>query len=204
MSVATDLQQIAENVPLVYAAGKRDQKDEFWEAFQDGGNRTNYQYGFAGNGFTDEILHPKYQIPTISENNDGRYMFVYNSVVTAITFPLSFSATINQGVFSNATNLVTISSLTVTQNVAFTSWFQRCSSLQNLTFGGTIGNSIDLSACVVLSVTSAKSVLSHLSASGSDKTVTFASAIQSAVEADEEATTLITTAQANGWTISFS
>lgn len=203
MSVATDLQKIAENVPLVYAAGQRDASGLFWDEFQQNGTRTNYQYAFAGAGFNDNLFPPKYGIPTITVNNTGRYMFVNNTVVTEINFPLSFSASNNAGVFANASNLVTISSLTVSSNVNMTDWFNGCASLVNLTIDGTIGSNVDLSAAGSLSVVSVKSVLSHLSSSGSGRTVSFASAIQSAVEADAEAATLIATAQANGWTISF-
>lgn len=202
MSVATDLQTIAANVPLVYAAGQRDGMDAFWEVFQDGGNRTNYQFAFAGDGFTEALFPPKYPI-SVTANNSGRQMFYLNHVVAKIEFPLSFSATTNSLVFGSATSLETISDLTVTANVNPDNWFSGCAALKNLTMHGTLGNSMTLAPCTQLSVASAKSVLSILSSSGSGKTLTFSSAIQSAVEADTEAASLIATARSNGWTIAW-
>lgn len=47
--------------------------DRFWDAFQQNGSRTNYQYGFGGSGWNAESFRPKYSIvPT----NAGQ-MFAY-------------------------------------------------------------------------------------------------------------------------------
>ena len=40
MSIAEKLQQIAENEQNVYDAGKKAQYDEFWDNYQNKGNRT--------------------------------------------------------------------------------------------------------------------------------------------------------------------
>jgi hypothetical protein len=36
--------------------------NKFWDIYQNNGERTNYQMAFAGNGWTDEIFKPKYDI----------------------------------------------------------------------------------------------------------------------------------------------
>lgn len=36
--------------------------DEFWDKYQDNGNRTNYNYGFAGQGWNADMFKPKYDI----------------------------------------------------------------------------------------------------------------------------------------------
>ena len=87
MSIATDLQTIANNVPLVYNAGYEAGAaqggggsdsfyDTFWDAYQYNGNRNNYEYAFAGalnttiiTGWTDDNFKPKFPIkPTRAQN----------------------------------------------------------------------------------------------------------------------------------------
>lgn len=85
MNIATDLQTIANNVPLVYnagfeagaaqgggggdteaaynqgfEAGKQSEYNAFWDGFQLNGSRTNYRRAFSGGGWTSDILKPKY------------------------------------------------------------------------------------------------------------------------------------------------
>ena len=62
MSITEKLTTVAENMPKVFDAGKQTEYDAFWDAFQEGGVRTGYEYGFAGNGWTDENFKPKYDI----------------------------------------------------------------------------------------------------------------------------------------------
>ena len=45
-----------------FEAGKKAEYDEFWDAYQDNGNRKSYYGAFAGSGWTDESLKPKYNI----------------------------------------------------------------------------------------------------------------------------------------------
>lgn len=66
--------RIKNNIPLVYEKGKTEgveegfeegkqaEYDAFWDAYQDYGNRRNYQYGFAGTGWNNVTLKPKYTI----------------------------------------------------------------------------------------------------------------------------------------------
>ena len=45
-----------------YTAGKQDSEDKFWDAYQEMGKRTSYQYAFAGIGWNDETFKPKHDI----------------------------------------------------------------------------------------------------------------------------------------------
>lgn len=63
---------IAENEPKIYSKGRKDQYDEFWNIYQDNGNRDRYQYGFTGYGWTKENFYPKYDI---KPNGTASYMF---------------------------------------------------------------------------------------------------------------------------------
>lgn len=52
-----------------HEAGKQDQYDAFWDAFQQNGERVDYRNGFAGEGWDSETFQPKYDIrPTVAEH----------------------------------------------------------------------------------------------------------------------------------------
>lgn len=96
MSIADKLTQIAENEQRVYNAGYEKGKSEggdttaayeqgvadgkqaewsvFWDAFQNYGNRTDYNEAFKGAGWTTEAFKPKYPIVP-SGTNAANYMF---------------------------------------------------------------------------------------------------------------------------------
>lgn len=46
----------------VYAAGKQAEYDAFWDEFQNNGTRTDYAYAFAGRGWGEKSMVPKYDI----------------------------------------------------------------------------------------------------------------------------------------------
>lgn len=71
MSTADKLTTIAKNMPKVYEAGQKSEYDDFWDNFQDRGNRTMYAYGFSGLGWSTEVFKPKYDMQPL---NAG-YMF---------------------------------------------------------------------------------------------------------------------------------
>lgn len=199
MSIATDLQTIAENVPQVYAAGKQKQYDDFWDNYQYYGTRTDYNYAFGGAGWTDSLFNPKYPINAKTMAT----CFCYSNITTITTPIYVDAAAAGNGYVFYASKIKTINSITVSEKVTYNTWFNYCSALENITFYGTIGNSIDIHWSTKLSIISAKSILSHLSTNGTGKTVTFATEIQSALEADDEAIGLIGTAISNGWSVIF-
>ena len=53
--------------------GGKSYYDEFWDTYQDYGNRTNYAFSFGGSGWTAETFKPKYDI--ISGSTDLIYAF---------------------------------------------------------------------------------------------------------------------------------
>lgn len=70
MSIAEKLTKVAENVPKVYEAGKKDEHTKFWDAYQDAENgvpkRTSYSSGFRGDmGWTKDNFYPKYDIKPV-------------------------------------------------------------------------------------------------------------------------------------------
>lgn len=66
----TKTAEYASKVDDVFEAGKKAEYDAFWDAFQDNGNRTRYEYAFAS-GWSAESFNPKYDIKPTS----AQYMF---------------------------------------------------------------------------------------------------------------------------------
>lgn len=67
------LDDMAENVPKVFEAGKKDEYDAFWDAFQENGNRINYSGLFAATTLDPrKWFKPKYDIVPTS-----LYMFTW-------------------------------------------------------------------------------------------------------------------------------
>ena len=82
MNIADKLIKVTENEAEIHElneklkqrvnGGKADAKswyDEFWDAFQDYGKRTDYIAGFGGFGWTDDLFKPKYNITVSNADN---------------------------------------------------------------------------------------------------------------------------------------
>ncbi len=134
MSIAEKMIVIAENTQRVYEAGQ----GEFWDRYQDKGNRTNYDYAFAGDGWTDEIYNPQYPINAESFAN----MFLDNSKITNTKVPIvlgnNSDTALYDCMFMNCHSLVTIPSLQIEKNTKLFGSFDYCESLEHIGFRGEI------------------------------------------------------------------
>lgn len=165
MSIAEKLTTIAENQEKVFEAGKKAEYDRFWDEFQDYGNRTQYSYAFCYGGWNDETYNPKYTIRPTSCNN----LFASSSAITDTKVAIDLThpgGNQKFGLFKGAAKLTTIRKLIVNESTIFTTSagqnsFSGCSKLENITFEGTIGKSIDFSDCP-LSVESMVNVITNL------------------------------------------
>lgn len=184
-----------------YADGKQAEYDAFWDAFQQNGERTNYNYAFAY-GWSDATFRPKYDIVP----NAIGTLFYYNNVTdikkcldeAGVSIDFSgISGTINSGIFgysetktlpvldfSNATDmnytfsncpkLESIEMLIVNENTKFTGTFIPTlnSKLKEIRFGGVIGQKLNVQYCP-LSAESLRDIIGHLKDySGSGTTYT--------------------------------
>lgn len=152
-----------------YADGKQAQYDEFWDRFQDNGNRTNYRQSFSG--WRDEYIRPKYKVvPTVARSlsttfeecpnvkkfeakyfdfsqvpygtaqNQGAYYTFASCAALEEIEDVGLSPTfMYTGTFAWDANLHTIAKITVDENTQFASAFTQTRGLVNLTFEGTIG-----------------------------------------------------------------
>lgn len=121
-----------------YAAGEKAQYDAFWDAYQQNGNRTDYQMAFGGLGWTADIFKPKYTVikPSICSN-----MFFGNTNVTDLRhLEFDFSNMTKQNganyMFYGCTNLEHIGVLDFSQiqhnESSVASIFQGCTKLHTV------------------------------------------------------------------------
>lgn len=203
MAIADKLTTIAENVPKVYEAGRKNGRekeyDEFWDTFQQNGSRADYAYAFSGYGWDNETFRPKYDIkPSVSfarglcrTNISGSLSeLLEKQRVTLDTSNVGYS----EYIFEDSSKLTEIplivgnysisglyskcrslktASISVNEKTTMSLTFNACGNLENLMVVGTIGVDVDLHWSTKLSKASITNIINVLSASVSGKTVTF-------------------------------
>ena len=88
--------------------GKQAEYDRFWDAFQENGNKKAYRYAFAGGGWSEETLIPKYPINIIDTSTTTRYgqgMFYYLGAARPETNQFDMTEICKRVDFSKAINL---------------------------------------------------------------------------------------------------
>lgn len=151
--------------------------DFFWDIKQDYGNLRNYINSFAGLGWTDENYDPKYMIVTGPYNNQTNTMFAYAAKLTKIMTPLYFYDFRASNAFIGCSKLIKIGDDTgggiwQTRNRIDANGFSDCPKLEEIRYldynekgeyvPTEIGNGISFSSCPLLSMASAKNIISHL------------------------------------------
>jgi hypothetical protein len=176
--------------------GMQTEYDEFWDAYQEFGKRTNYAQAFYSVGWTDATYNPKYDIVPAG---NGMNIFGYSLITdTKVTINIS-QETKTASIFHSCKNLKTIRKLIVSENTSYATMFSNCTALENITFEGVIGNDINFQWCP-LSRESILNIFEHLSTTASGVTVTFKkSAVESAFT-DAEWDELVATRP--NWTVS--
>ncbi len=182
-----------------YEQGRQDEHAEFMGVYQNYGSRTQYNYAFAGLGWTDEtyrILYP-FGKPT---HVIGMF---YGSQITDVKYPIdltNLTSSTNNFIASSAIKKITIIS---SENTSYTasSTFTYCSNLEELTVQGVIGrNGFDVQMSPKLSKASITSIINALSTTTSGLTVTLSqTAVNNAFTTDEWNTLIATK---SNWTIS--
>ena len=159
--------------------GKQAEYDRFWDAYQQSGNRTDFQYAYGGIGWTDETYKPKYiDRPVIGEG-----MF-YKSSVTALAVDTSQCTSLgyflrnNTAIkaialidaqkagdlywtFGGCTSLESLGIILAESNM-YTNAFYNLPALKHMTVEGTIAKSINFQWSNLLTNASVQSVIDHL------------------------------------------
>ena len=226
-------QDFESKVDAVFDAGKKSEYDAFWDAYQSNGTRTDYYFAFAGKGWTQTNLKPKYT----ARPSQARNMFYQNTGITDLTLTGKFdfsevkaitdcmawssvtkvpsinlsNARSAPNAIAKAKSLVTVENLifpTSPFSVDISEFFYLCNALENITITGTIQNTgFDLHWSTKLTVESLTSILTALSKDSSvaaGKSITFPTAAQAKIQADTTAKGQYDAAIAAGWTIAFS
>jgi hypothetical protein len=173
--------------------------DRRWESVQAGGTRVDYNCAFRY--WQDEEFHPKYKVVPVGQNaaysmfqwmqnlKKAEAAYIDLSNVTgdyARTLfnrcdamieveDIKFSSAMNHlYTFYGCPSLEKIAKITCGAATKWTSAFNGCTSLRDVTFEGVIGqNGLSFSDSPYLSESSIRSVMEALSTSATGKTVTF-------------------------------
>jgi hypothetical protein len=189
------------------ADGKQAEYDRFWDAYQDNGNRTAYDFAFYLWG--DDSFNPKYDlIPTsgssmfqactitrnekllsadFSQCKSFHRAFYMSTIEELGVIDLASCTNIGQ-TFEGAKSLTKIAKVISYEGVSFQSTSFNARSLTDVTFEGVIATTLNFQWCP-LSVESMKSIILCLKDySGTDKeyayTVKFSDACWAALNAE--------------------
>lgn len=186
------LDDMASGVDEVYEAGMSKAESDFWDAVQNYGKRTFYEYAF--NRWNCEYIRPKYKViadsqtrlmQTFSENkllkkvesayfdfsnhmiNTGSGYAFYNTFGGCSSLEEIEDVGLQTGnynlTFHSCNKLHTIAILRVAETDTFTGVFTNCYALENVTIEGVIGqNGFNVSPCTKLTHTSLMSIINSL------------------------------------------
>lgn len=234
VTVRTDDGTVSPDLDDVYATGFNDGKkaehDAFWDDYQDGGNRENYNNAFQQLGWNDSTFWPKYSIcPALCNNifNECRVSNIKQRLLDCgVTFDTS-QATTGESLFTSAitteipavsyeniTNLkytfygarycVTIDKLILRADGTntFQSTFASCASLENIVIEGTIGqNGFNISHSPKLTHDSLMSIINALADYSADESGTAWKVTIGATNLEKLTDEELTIARNKGWQV---
>lgn len=178
----------AEKIGEISVGGSDTHYDTFWDNYQDSGNRVKYDYAFAGDGWNEVNLKPKYNISPTSAS----YMFAncqisdLKALVSELNIELDFSKatlipyvcqyskikvfpdidvsgmTKLSNIFRNTSELETVTIKGLNTNQVFDATFFAATRLTNLTMIGAIGKSLNIANSSLLSNTSVQNIIDCL------------------------------------------
>lgn len=206
-----------------FTDGKQAEYDRFWDAYQQQGNRTDYTQAFV-RAWTDEIFRPKYHIKPTNMSGMFQYSAITDlkdkletlgvtldtsnctSLIQAfqyaeITHIPTIDARLSTNMaytFGSGCKVVAIDKLIVSETTPIVdSTFGTARDLQNITFEGTIGRSINLQWSP-LTKESMKSVVAALSGTATGLTASFKKTAAEAAFTEDEWNALVATK--SNWT----
>ena len=109
MSVADKLTTIAENEQKVFEAGKTKEWNDFWDIYQDFGNRRSYSNTFFN--WWGNIYKPKYPI-IVGQNYSSQNCYAHSGVVDTLVDITFMSGCDVTYFFQNCSILETVRKIT--------------------------------------------------------------------------------------------
>lgn len=226
MSIAEKFEVIADEV---YEKGKKDEYDKFWDAFQDYGKKTFYQYAFYA---WNDGFYPKYDIKpegglasafflnkikgdmkqrlidcgvefntSLVNNMSSSFQACYGLTVAPILDLSSMGGNSLGNTFFNCINLTEASFVNMQAKTRFSNTFFACEKLEKLSIDGVIGQAgFDVKDCKKLTKASLLSILKALSLNiTATTTITFSTVHQSIIETDIDCKPYWQAAKDAGW-----
>lgn len=162
---------MADGIELGIEQGKQAEYDAFWDTYQSNGNRHNYREFFVRAGWkSGTTYNPKYPMECTA-NSYANNMFYYSGISDTLV-PITISGS-QSAVFSYASSLVKIFLLNVSGVTGtMADWFTGCTNLEEINIEGEIPVSAKFADSKKLTAQSMVSIVEHLSASASGKTLT--------------------------------
>lgn len=183
------LDQMPQEISSIETGGEDSYYDEFWDTYQQNGERTDYEYAFTGRGWNERNFYPKYDIKPI---DTAYYMFSrfpieidleqklkecgvvldtkncknlnrtfwYCEIETIPTIDCS-SVKLLDRTFSYC-KIKTIKKIIYNKDIVDTYAFWECFDLTNITIEGEIGKNLDLSYPKLLTIESVDSIINAL------------------------------------------
>ena len=169
-----------------FEEGKQSEYDRFWDAYQNNGERTSYGRAFYGEGWNATSYTPKYDMQPLEANQMFSSSNISNIEVTKVDFSKATAgdyllyncpkltrvptlSLVNlpglNATFAWSGAIVTIDKLILKSDgtQTFTSVFQSCGALINLSIEGTIGqNGFNVGGSPKLSHDSLMSIINAL------------------------------------------
>ena len=155
MSIQEKLITITENVPMVYdagiAEGRTQEWSDFWDAYQNNGNRRDYGNAFGGlskyTGWNDTTYDPKYPIvlgtQAETENTYSAYRIFANSRITSTKVPIIAKGAYVSDPFQSS-YLKEVVYFEVDENTTFANFSSGTYNLTKLNMVGVIANNVQL------------------------------------------------------------
>lgn len=198
MTIAEQILRAKDDYDAVYEAGRQKEYDDFWDTYQNYGDRTAYDNAFAeatsGTMWVSGVTYrPKYPIKPTSANamyyatrlpyevlnevdfsncKDFYNAFAYSTIKRLGVIDMS-KATRTAPAFDNCNSLHTIDKIISSTITAWASTtFRGCASLENLFIEGIIAKSFSAQDCTKLSKASIISIINALSSTTSGLTTT--------------------------------
>jgi len=166
--------------------GRQAEYDEFWDAYQNYGKRTNYLNAFRGAGWTDITYKPKYPIGDNARSVDFGNLFVASLITDTIVDIRANASDVLGYTFVACYALKTVRKLCVSETTQYIETFGSSTALENLTIEGTIAQNGFNTSFSPLNKASLTSIVNALSSTTTGLTVTLRlSAVNSAFETAE-------------------
>lgn len=195
--------------------------EDFWDSYQQNGERTNYKYAFYGQGWNDTTFNPKYNITPVGDASsifqnckitNLKELLEKNNVtldfsqVTYASYPLQYSTITHIGILdcrnmsnmgyilNNARGIISVDKIILKDDGTQTfgiTAFAYAQVLNEIRFEGVIGQSINFAQSSLLSAESVQNIIDCLATVETQQTLTLHGTVHSKLTDEQKETILL-------------